>query len=191
MKFFLYDSVNAKVILNDESIMLTKEFSKLMEANRNKTKTDKTGKNRERAFKEFKYIFLFFDWSSPYFQYAEQDRHREALLDSELTEKEFNDEDFRTACRKYDEMQNSSKIGKLLKASYSTIDKITNYLETIDLNERDPITGKPIFKTKDIIAEIASVSKLRDAIETLEVSFKKETEAQSSLRGDVTTGLFD
>jgi hypothetical protein len=88
-------------------------------------------------------------------------------------------------------LQNSSKIGKLLKASYLTIDKITNYLETLDLSERDPATGKPIFKTKDIIAEISSASKLYDAVKALEISFKKEVEPENALRGDVNPGLFD
>jgi len=191
MKFFLYDNVNAKVTINDEGLLLVREFHVLLDLERNKSKTDKTGKNRERAFKEFKYIYLFFDWGSPYFQYAEHDRHHEALLDSELTKEEFDDPLFRDACRKYDEMQNSSKIGNLLKASYSTIDKITEYLQTLDLAERDPNTGKPIYKTKDVIAEIASASKLIEAIKTLEVSFKKEIEPEGQLRGDITAGLFD
>ena len=82
-------------------------------------------------------------------------------------------------------------MGKLLKASYNTIDKITHYLETIDLGERDPVTGKPIYKTKDVIAEMSSASKLIDAIRVLEVSFKKEIEPEAALRGDTSAGLFD
>lgn len=191
MKFFLYDNVNEGIELNDEGILLVREFAALLEPNRNKCKEDKTGLKRLRAFKEFKFIYLFFDWGSPYFQYAEQDRHEEALADSGLTEIEFNDEIFREACRKYDVMQNSSKIGNLLKASYNTIDKITHYLNTINLNERDEVTGKPIYKTKDVIAEMASASKLIDAIKILEISFKKEIEPEGALRGDVEAGLFD
>lgn len=191
MKFFLYDNVNEGISINDEGVLLVREFNALLDLERNKSKTDKTGQKLERAFKEFKYIYLFFDWGSPYFQYAEYDRHNEALLDSGLTEKEFNDPLFKAACRKYDEMQNSSKIGNLLKASYSTIDKITEYLQTLDLGERDPATGKPIYKTKDVIAEIASASKLIEAIRTLEISFKKEIEPEGKLRGDVEAGLFD
>jgi len=88
-------------------------------------------------------------------------------------------------------MQNSSKIGNLLKASYNTIDKITHYLNTIDLNERDEATGKPIYKTKDVITEMASASKLIDAIKVLENSFRKEIEPEGALRGDTEAGLFD
>ncbi len=191
MKFFLYDGVSENVVLNDESILLIREFRELLETNRNKCKEDKTGLKRLRAFKEFKYIYLYFDWNSPYFQYLEQDKHSEALNDSGLTPEEFEDEIFRTACRKYDVMQNSSKIGNLLKASYNTIDKITHYLNTIDLNERDEATGKPIYKTKDVIAEMASASKLIDAIKVLENSFRKEIEPEGALRGDTEAGLFD
>lgn len=191
MKFFSYDNANGEVILNEDSVLLITEFRALLEPDRNKTKTDKVGKKKELAFKEIAYIYLFFDWESPYFQFAEQDRHIECLKDSGLTQEQFNDPVFRSACKKYDEMQNSSKVGKLLKASYSTIDKITHYLETLDLNERDEVTGKPIFKTKDVIAEISSASKLIDAIQTLELSFKKNLADPGKLRGDVEQGMFD
>lgn len=191
MKFFLYDNASEEVVLNDEGILLIREFATLMNPERNKCKEDKTGLKKLRAFKEFKYIYLFFDWNSPYFQYMEQDRNTEAFADSGLTKEEFEDELFREACRKYDVMQNSSKIGNLLKASYNTIDKITHYLNTIDLDERDEVTGKPIFKTKDVIAEMSSASKLIDAIKVLEVSFKKEIEPEGALRGDAAPGMFD
>ena len=191
MKFFIYDNVNNEVMLNEEEILLVKEFSSLMNIERNKTKTDKTGKKRELAFKELKFIYLFFDWGSPYFQYSEQDRHKEALSDSGLTSEEYNNPVFKEACKKYDELQNSSKIGKLLKASLNTVDKITNYLNNINLEERDPLTGKPIFKAKDILAEISSASKVIDAIKALEISFKKDLEPENALRGNVSQGLFD
>jgi hypothetical protein len=61
MKFFVYDNVNGDVSLDVESILLIKEFEDLLEFSRNKTKTDKTGNLRTRAFREFKYIYLFFD----------------------------------------------------------------------------------------------------------------------------------
>jgi hypothetical protein len=61
MKFFRYDNVNECVVLNKEGILLTKEFNALMDEERNKSEKDKTGKSKDRAFREFAYIFLFFD----------------------------------------------------------------------------------------------------------------------------------
>ena len=123
MKFFVYDNVNGNVSLDNESILLIKEFENLLELSRNKTQHDKTGKLRTRAFREFKYIYLFFDWTSPYFQFIEQDRHAEALKDASLTQEEFNDSTFRTACQKYDMMQNSSLDLKMLKSAMGAVEK--------------------------------------------------------------------
>ena len=55
-------------------------------------------------YAEFKYIFLMLDFKSPYLEYIEQERHEQAMKDSELTDKEWEDPDFRAACRKYMEI---------------------------------------------------------------------------------------
>lgn len=191
MKFFMYDNVNGKIEINDESLLLTKEFELLLDLNRNKTKEDKTGKLKSKAFKEFKYIYLFFDWESPYFKYSEQDKHSESFKDSGLSEEEFNDELFRAACRKYDEVQNSSLDIKLLKAAMIAVEGQIYYLEHVDLNERDPVSGKPIFKSKDLIAEIKGCKDLISSLRELEKQVKEGIESESTLRGDLEIGRFD
>lgn len=191
MKFFIYDNVNGDVNIEDSSILLIREFSKLLDPARNKTKEDKTGKNKTRAFKEFKYIYLFFDWESPYFSYAEQDRNREALLDSGLTPEEFEDPTFRNACRKYEEIQDSSLDIKMLKAAMSAVDKQIFYLENVDLQERDTLTGKPIFKSKDLIAEIKGCKDLISSLRELQLQVKKGLEVESNVRGNTEVGMFD
>lgn len=191
MKFFAYDDVNGEIVLVEESFYLIKEFNALLDTKRNISATDKTGKKKEQAYKEIKFMFLFFDWDSPYFQFAEADRYNEAFLDSALSLSEMEEPVFKEACRKYDELQNTSKIGNLLKSSLKTVDKITNYLDNIDVEERDPLTGKPIFKIKDIIAELKGAKDLIDTIKSLEMSFKKNMEPEGRLRGDKEAGMFD
>jgi hypothetical protein len=61
MKFFVYDDVNGEVALMEESFYLIREFHALLDDKRNKSATDKTGKKREQAYKETKFMFLFFD----------------------------------------------------------------------------------------------------------------------------------
>lgn len=191
MKFFLFDNVNNEVIVNEPEILLVREFAELWSNDRNKTKSDPKGIKKSRAYRELIYVWLMCDWASPYSDYSEQERHKECLKDANLTDEEWNDPTFRAACRKYRELQNSSRSLKLIKSAQSVVDKITDYFDTLDLQERDEVTGKPIFKTKDIMAELSNVSDVIEQLKTLEILYKKEQESSSGLMGDVTLGAFD
>ena len=191
MKFFLFDNSDNSVIVNEPEILLVREFSALWSNDRNKTKGDPKGIKKTRAYRELTYIWLMLDWTSPYVDFDEQERHQECLKDAGLTEKEWNDPDFRAACRKYRELQNSSRALKLIKSAQGVVDKITDYFNNINIEERDPATGKPIFKTKDVMAELSNVSNVVEQLKTLEFLYKKEQEQQSGLMGDVEGGFMD
>lgn len=191
MKFFLFDNSTNSVVVNEPEVLLIKEFAALWNNDRNKTKGDPKGIKKTRAYRELTYIWLMLDWTSPYVDFDEQERHQECLKDAGLTEKEWNDPDFRAACRKYRELQNSSRALKLIKSAQGVVDKITDYFNNIDIEERDPITGKPIFKTKDVMAELSNVSNVVEQLKTLEFLYKKEQEQQSGLMGDVEGGFMD
>lgn len=191
MKFFKYDNDNGCIILNDEGILLVREYSLLMESSRNKSKTDKSGINKERAWREFSYIYLFLDWESPYSNLPEQDRHLAAMDDSTLSEEEFDNQEFRDACKKYDELQNSAISIRLLKSAMTSVETLIFYLSHVDLNERDPLTGKPIYKSKDLIAEIKGCKDVIVGLRDLETQVKKELEQDTGLRGNTEAGYYD
>lgn len=188
-KIFLYDSVNNRVELNVPEILLVREFEALMDNKRNITPKDKKGEHGERAFKEFKYIWLALDWLSPYSDYTEQERHQQALKDSGLTEDEFNDPIFRAACRKYRALQEETRSIKMLKAAQNTVDKFIDYFNNIDPEERDLQTGRPIYKVKDIMAEISSLSKVNGELKDLESQVMKEKSEESTLRAGAKEGF--
>lgn len=192
MKIFVYNNSTGEIEINEPEVLLLREFEALWDITRNKCKADPGGSKRLRAFRELKYIFLMIDWLSPYSQYDEQERHSEALQDAEITEAEWADSKFREACRKYRELQESSKALKFIKAAQGVVDKITDYFNDLDLNERDPVTQKPIYKTKDVMAEMQNASSVIDELKNLEVMYKKEIQAvNTSIRGDVEPGAFD
>lgn len=192
MKMFVYNNASGEIELNEPEVLLIREFNALWNKDRNKCKEDPTGVKRLKAFREFKYIYLMLDWTSPYSQYEEQERHQECLADANISEKEWNDKDFRSACRKYREIQESSKTLKFIKAAQGVVDKITDYFNDLDLSERDPVTQKPIYKTKDVIAEMQNASSVIDELKNLEIMYKKEIESgDSNIRGDAELGLFD
>lgn len=189
VKIFQYNNVDGFVELNTPEILLVKEFSALMEDGRNICDDDKTGKLKLRAFREFTYIYLALDWQSPYADFDERERHEMALLDAHMTEAEFNNPEFRAACRKFKAIQDSTRSIRLLRAAQETVDKFMDYFHNIDPEERDPLTGKPIFKVKDIMAEISSLSKVQDELTTLESMVKKEIAETSQLRGGYEDGF--
>ena len=188
---FLYDNATGSLQLNLPEILLVKEFDALWDLSRNKCKEDSKGVKRLKAWKEFKYIWLFCDWKSPYQQYLEMEKHKAALEDSGLTEEEWNDPTFRAAVRKYNEIKNSSRVLNLIKTAYRTLEKMRVSLDNIDLEERDA-NQKPIFKAKDVLADIASIGVMADKLKELEVNYKKE-QMQSGIknRGDATPGFMD
>ena len=188
IKVFQYDNVTGKVELNTPEILLIREFAALMDIKRNKCKEDPEGKYKLRAFREFTYIYLAIDWMSPYRDYYEQDKHQEALRDANITEEEFNNPEFRAACRKYRALQDETRSIKLLKAAQNVIDKFVDYFNNIDVEERDEQTGKPIYKTKDVMAEISSLHKVHEELVILESQVKKEISETSSIRAGAVDG---
>lgn len=186
---FQYDNVSNRIDLNIPEILLVKEFAELMKCERNICKEDPKGVYGLRAFREFTYIWLAIDWKSIYADYTEQERHREALRDANITEEEFNNPEFRAACRKYRAIQESNRSIKLLQAAQNTVDKFIDYFNNVDPEERDPLTGKPVFKVKDLMTEISSLSKVHDELTALEGMVKKELSEQSSIRAGAVEGF--
>lgn len=189
IKIFQYDNVNNRIELNVPEILLVREFGALMEKKRNITSKDKEGKYGYKAFREFIYIYLAIDWQSPYADYLEIERHEEALRDSELTQEEFDDPVFRAACRKYRTIQEETRIIRMLKAAQNTVDKFTDYFNNINPEERDPVSGKPIFKVKDIMSEVTGLSKVNQELKDLENEVKKEMLVTSTLRAGAIEGF--
>lgn len=186
--FFIYNSQIGRVELNNTDILLVKEFADLITLERNKCKEDPTGTSLLKAFKEFTYIQLALCWKSPYADYDEQTRHKEALRDSDLTEEEFNDPLFRAACRKYRSLQDSNRSIRLLKAAQTTADNLMDYFNTIvdfDMRKED---GTPIYKTKDVISEISSLHKVHEELSILEQAVKQEMSESTSIRANARNG---
>lgn len=186
---FQYDNVSNRIELNIPEILLVREFAELMKNERNICKEDKTGDLKLKAFREFTYIYLALSWKSLYSDYTEQERHQEALRDANLTEEEFNNPEFRAACRKFREIQDSNRSIKMLKAAQTTIDNFIDYFTTIvDFNERDA-NGKPVFQGKNIAGELSKLRELHEDLVSFENLVKKEVSEQSAIRAGAVEGF--
>ena len=187
--FFVYNNQSGIVELNGPDLLLIKEFAALMDAERNKCKDDPKGEYKLRAFREFTYIYLAIHWNSPYKDYLERDRHEEALKDANMTEEEFNNPEFRAACRKFKTLQESHRSIRLLKAAEIMADKFIDYFMNVDPEERDPLTGKPIWKIETMQKEIANLHKTHEELVILEGQVKREITESTSIRAGAEDGF--
>lgn len=192
MNFFVYDNSENKLTIEEYSILLVKEFNALWDINRNKCKEDKTGKQRLRAYKELTYIYLVLDFKSPYFQYLEKDKHEAALDDSGLLESDLKDETFLKAYHKYQEIRDADPILSLIQTAYKTLHKMQVFLDNIDFNMDVDADGRPLYKPKDVIADIKSISEIRKQLKELEAMHKSDLAASGDkVRGDAELGFLD
>ena len=120
------------------------------------------------------------------------EKHNAAMEDSGLTEEEWQDPDFRAAMRKYMEIIDSSRILSLIKTAFRTLEKMRVSLDNIDLDERDLVSNKPIWKAKDILDSVGSIGVMADRLKELELNYKKDMmSTNKKLRGDVEPGFMD
>ena len=191
IKFFAYDSAENKIIINEPEILLVKEFADLWTNERNICKEDPTGKKKLRGFRELIYIYMAIDWGAPGSKDTPANRHKYALEASQLTDEEYNDPVFKAACKKYQELQNSSSvIGQMVETYQNNIHKMKIFIDSIDYNERTD-AGTPVFRIKDTLTEMKNLSKALQSLKELEAQYKEEQDEASGLRGDTSPGLFD
>ena len=177
LNVFDYDQRTGTVILNSADLALIDEFRTIIK------------RDKERADREFTYIYLAIDWKSPYSNYSEQERHEAALKDAHITEEEWNDSSFRAACRKYRALQESNRYVRLLKSAELVTDKIIDYFNNVDLEERDEQSGKYVNKVSDIQKAMENAAKQIENLKMIESLVKKEIVEQSQIRAGATEGF--
>ena len=187
-KYFTYE--NFQITLNRPELLLIKEFETLMSDEFNQCKEDETGKDKIKAFKIFKYLFLIYDHSSPYAEQDKATKQHYALEDSGLTLAEIKTKEVIAASIKY-EVLNKSRLSKMLDAAQEAVDKFTLYFYTVDYTIIDDNTGKPVYNIKDGIASVAGLGKLVDGLKALQEQVLIEAESEADLRGGVSAGFMD
>lgn len=179
---------NNMVQLNKEWISLIPEFRKLLARDKGGP-GDGSGKYKKQATREFTYIFMMYDFRSPYENFKHEEREAEALRCSELTKGRVeSDGDLWAAIRVYQKLlDNSSKILQSYRKMKGTVDHVSDYLETVDLNERTD-TGSKVHSIKEVQDAIKNQPTTIKALAEMEEAVKQELEDGSGLRGDATKG---
>lgn len=191
VKFFAYDNIDNKIVINEPEVLLVKEFADLWTDERNKCKDDPSGKQKLKAFRELVFIYLSIDWNAPGSKDTPENRKQLALEASGLTEEEMQDPILLAACKKYQQLQDaSSTVGPMIRMFRNKLHEIQIFIESIDYNERTD-SGTTVFKVKETFDAMTQLSKVLESLKVLEAQYKEEQDEAYGLRGDMVPGAHD
>jgi len=146
-------------------------------------------KDKEKAVQELSYIFYMADDRSDYMYILDEEERKEAVIrdlnmDPNWIKPQYIDE----AMEFYIEASTTTST-QMLKSTRGVIEKISKFLDDIDVNERDK-NNKPVFDIGKIVASVEKVPKLVKALNEIELEIVKEKELKAQ-SGSKNGGVFD
>ena len=161
------------IVIPDPYTLTIKEFKSIFDSDKSKKK--------EKAMKEFAYIYYMCDHNSPFSTYEDEEKSKEILntlgIDCKINSK------VKVAMSKYLELTETSAV-KLLKAARESVVKLEKYFKDIDLTLVDD-NGRPIFHAKDLVANLSKMGTVIEGLAKLEEQVKKEEQLNTHLRGGI------
>lgn len=185
MRLFEIDE-DRQVSLNRIWIGLIPEFNTLLKRDKG-SEGDYRGSKKLKATREFTFIYFFTDFSSPIRDWEDDERKKEALYYSSLTEKDL-DEAVWTAQAKYFQLQlEASRPLRTLKALYKGLHAMDTYFESIDFSKTDK-QGKLLNSPTDFVNNAGKLNKMYDEIRNFEKRVEDDMkQAVSGIRGPNST----
>lgn len=174
IKLFDWDTNTNSLHLRTEELFLIPEFKNILDLDKEQ--------GEGTAWKFFTYIYLAFDNLSPYGELVEQDRLNTAYEESGLTQDQVTHGIMQAACIKYMTIQDN-RVVRMLKAAQELVEKMTDNLRSIDLDERTN-SGGLVHKGTDIIKQINQLADIHDGLTKLEFQVRQERDKSKGNRGD-------
>lgn len=169
----LLDLKNSSVVVSPEALMVP-EFKDIWEGDESESK--------EKALKELAYIYFTCDYKSPYLRSMGRDKVRLVVAKDFMKDSAYKPgPKIEKAIEKYKDLQTTPSM-RLLEASIRTIHNLTNYLETVDLQERDK-SNKPIYKPTDVTNSLKSIGGIVESLNKVQEQVEREQTTKGTLRG--------
>ena len=169
----LFD-LKARVVVISPEALLIPEFKDLWDRDKSKDKL--------KAHREISYVYFIADYKSPYRSSLTEDKLHGVVAKDFMKDAKYKpDSNVLAAIEKYKELQKTPSM-LLLDASIQTVHKLINYLQDIDLTERDK-SDKPIYKPSDVTTSLKNIGGIVESLSKVRESVEKEVSEQASLRG--------
>jgi len=164
------------------------EFKALIRRDRG-SPGDSQGKKKQKAAREFAYIYHICSHESPYRSYEGEYREEKVRTDVFHDMPEWRaDKDVKAAKDKYEELTDT-ELTMLLKGATSAVNKLRGYFETVDFTALDE-QGRPIYTAKDVVSNLSNLGKVVEGLERLKEQVEKEELGNSANRKGVEVNRF-
>jgi len=169
----LFDLKNRQVTFSPAALMIP-EFKALWDRDESKDKYT--------ALREISYVYFFTDFKSPYVAALSPEILERTIAKDYLKDESYTpDAEVIAAIDKYRELQITPSM-LLLKAAIKTVHNLTDYLENVDLQERDK-NDKPIYKPNDITGALSKIGNIVESLQKVKENVEREIMHSAQLRG--------
>ena len=169
----LFNLKERNVIISPEALLIP-EFQDIW-------KRDKA-KNKLKAMRELSYVYFICDYKSPYRASLTLNRLEATVAKDFMKDESYTpDSKISAAIDKYKELQVTPSM-RLLDASLKTVHNLIDYLQNVDLQERDK-NDRPIYKPSDVTNSLSKIGAIVESLSKVRESVEKEMSEQASLRG--------
>lgn len=178
----LFEIVNNNVTFSPQALLIT-PFKKIWDADESEDKV--------MATKELGFIYYMSDERSDFMHILDTDERIEEI-------KKFIDlpeswsgkrKEIVRAVHYYEKLSETTST-MMLQSTRNMLQKISTYMDGIDMNERDERTKKPIHDISKITASVEKIPKLVKALNEIEKEVIKERELKAS-SGNKTIAMFE
>lgn len=177
----LFDLKDNIVIFSPQALAL-KPFAALW-------KRDRT-KDKKVAVAELSYIFYYCDYRADFAAIVDDETREQQILEViDLPAKWKKDSKIQDAIDLYHKLQESLAI-QSLKAARVAVDKVNQFLLTVDLKEKDA-NGRLLYKPKDIDDSVAKIHTRLEQLNKVEEEVQKQIEAKIDMQGTMVASEFE
>ena len=178
----LFEIVNNNVTFSPQALAI-KPFKDIWDA-------DKT-KDKKMATLELSFVYYMADERSDFMHILDEDERIEEIKKFiDLPEKWNGKKKVLVRAIHYYRQLSETTSTKLLQSTRLVLQKISQFLDNINMDERDVRTNKPIHDIGKITASVEKVPKLIKAINEIEKEVIKEKELKAQ-HGNKTVSMFD
>lgn len=142
--------------------------------------------SKSRAREEFAYIEFMTSFlkSNPYKGYSPEVRKKKIIEEVITYENFYEDDLIKAGMKKMEEFQKeASPTYTLYSSALNAKYKLEDFLNTFDINERNPKTGMPIMKVKEITSALLDVDKVTSSLNSLKRKVEEELYESIKTRG--------